>query len=610
MFKKRLLALVLTGTMAVTNFSGITAFAAVSESNSDSVTVVYDESNNKSAADIVIEPEEKTSDEEDFSAVDTAAEDAEIDVTENDEEQEVVVSGESSSEPDTDEEEIIVEDEDASSVSSSASSSEVLDDIASELSSDVAMSLYLSAGDPDEEAVEVDYDAEPIPYTSRSGEIKSPNVSILLNLVNERQFVIDTFWGDSTPSNSPYFNGSDNFLYQDIYNNYEKNPLYKAAVDAYYRLLNMEEGAAELWEAAVGLTMSDADKANFKNGVAAKNYEAVLSKTVSTNYTSSIGLNTNSESAGLLALRADYQALKSIDDVLGELSESVGQADDCISEDEREFVLEALPAFRDGKLTYLEKLDFTLKRAESITGKDEYKSIYDAEKAAHVLSDSEKTSWEENESLKKIFKNYKFINTIVSDGLSMNYKTLQELMLIESLDEQMDSLYKPIDKTHAKAVAADDKAYASVSRRYVELMNADYSVEESVKRAYLKTYLEVVYKELAKYAIGKIQDKITDSVIKLAVGKTASMATSMYLAQSAETTNLIIGMIQYLGDKLTGVEAVTKKIYEIKYLKKVKEYAKQVYNDDYAKFKDAYNSGASMEELDPLQKMYSTTWHL
>ena len=230
-----------------------------------------------------------------------------------------------------------------------SSLSESLDDVVIKDNDEKDSSIRSTFDDIDETPA-VNYDL--ISYDSAdSGEVTSPNVSILLNLVSDRHYVIDTFWGDSTPSNSPYFNGSEDYLYQNIYKNYENNYFYARAVDAYYRLLNMEEGAAELWEAIVGLTLSDADKANFKNGVAAKNYEAVLSKSVSTNYTSSIGLSTNSESAGLLSLRADYDALKAVDDILKDAKEYNSLLDDAISEQERYFVLEALPEFSKGKST-------------------------------------------------------------------------------------------------------------------------------------------------------------------------------------------------------------------------------------------------------------------
>ncbi|WP_026517805.1 hypothetical protein, partial [Butyrivibrio sp. MC2021] len=517
-----------------------------------------------------------------------------------------------------------------------------LDDILEEEPSDAEEEIILSddpgdslpSSEKNNSSVEAyDYGSED-EYALQAGGFRGRGVdhTIYDNLLENRSFVEETFINDESSSDNPYFTSGTQYLYQDVMDTYQNKDFweYKAMVDLYYSIDNIMDGVSEqienLREKYIDYlyekyrddfgTEADWDKfkeeqwEKFKSGVTVKNYEAVLSKSLSTDYTSSIGDSVNNESARLQEYRTAISYAKKLKGAMSDAKEWASLASDLEDAEQKYYLYVALPTYADSKVEYWNTISDLLngKKINCVT-KDDSMTLaqaLEADEYALLGSDNDKfLAWRTNLDLNIGGEKTKK-RLSAGDVLGIVTDSMQNVLVIESLFEQQDSLVYPLRATHDIAIAKNDNKYAGVSGRYIKLLGSDYNYEENVNKA--------VYDAAMKFANSYIQKEIKKEIKKqgknwivnalssrTAINSASREITAIKAAGYLEQLGYIDATIK-LGMKLNSVADAADKIIEIKYLKIVKGYAVQAYKDDKTAYINAKNSGINDDRLDELAK--------
>ena len=442
-------------------------------------------------------------------------------------------------------------------------------------------------------------------------ELTAPNVAVYDNLLTNRMFVEDTFTGDAFPSDNPYsewngVSGSD-YMYADILNKYETDATYRDGVNVYYRIEHLGETVSEIPSALIDLFVVEGTWDNFVAGAKKKNYNAVLSKSLSNDYQSESGQTLNNELADIQTLRSYYNTAKTIKGKYGEVNEWIGLIKDVNNIYQNEYATKVLPSYSDSIYGYLDGVDSVLNDASKLSGKTKtsFSDLYEAQYYALYGADDESfNEWRTSLEIEHFASSTKKYLSVAKSAATVSSSYLDNIVLLEQLFQQRDSLSDTLSRVKKVASSKGDKTFVNVSNDYIDMLGNDYSDDDTI-------VIEVVKNTLISYAASNLEkymwSKTTDSAKKFVSGTLArnavsKEATSLFVAQKAEKISNLLSTATFLGDSVTSFGDTCEKIYEIKYLQQIKKYAISAYYDDKNAYLSAKNSGASMAELDELAK--------
>lgn len=446
---------------------------------------------------------------------------------------------------------------------------------------------------------------------AETSELTAPNVAVYDNLLTNRMFVEATFTGEAFPSNNPYaewngVSGSD-YMYADILNKYETDATYRDGVNVYYRIEHLGETVSEIPSALIDLFVVEGTWDNFVAGAKKKNYNAVLSKSLSNDYQSESGQTLNNELADIQTLRSYYNTAKTIKGKYGEVNEWIGLIKDVNNIYQNEYATKVLPSYSDSIYGYLDGVDSVLNDASKLSGKTKasFSDLYEAQYYALYGADDESfNEWRTSLEIEHFASSTKKYLSVAKSAATVSSSYLDNIVLLEQLFQQRDSLSDTLSRVKKVASSKGDKTFVNVSNDYIDMLSNDYSDDDTI-------VIEAVKNTLISYATSNLEkymwSKTTDSAKKfvssiLARNAVSKEATSLFVAQKAEKISNLLSTATFLGDSVTSFGDTCEKIYEIKYLQQIKKYAITAYYDDKDAYLSAKNSGASMAELDELAK--------
>ena len=452
----------------------------------------------------------------------------------------------------------------------------------------------------------------PRPVAAETTSTTSPNCIVYEKLLNDRHFVIDTFTRESFPEDNPHAAvracTNDDYMYKDIMDNYDLDPVIAVGVDVYYRAEHLEEILAEIPSALLDLFPTDESWTSYIAGAQNKSYETVLNGIYSTDYTSDTGLSMGSDLGDLQDLRttSDYASdLKEVLEYGSDIESVLGALN---SEYKLKMVNETLPSYADSIDRYISGIDDILNKAEANTGKKKktFNDLFEAKyysmyKTKEDGDDEWLQAMNEGYTTKRAGKVLKYLELT----RSLIGGTMENALMIESLLRQREQLYGTLERTREKALENGDNGFARVSKRYLDLMSND-DLSESGKEALAATVLAVsdelrdTIESAAWDSTGTIIKNIIAS--KIATSKASKQATSIVVANQLAKLSDVITYTTMAGDLVTDFGDVCEKIYEIRYLNNIRNYVCELYQEDENAYTEAKASGASMETLDGLAK--------
>ena len=437
----------------------------------------------------------------------------------------------------------------------------------------------------------------------------TPNILLYDSLLNDRHWVIDTFTKDAFPAANPHagtngVSGMD-YLYKDILDKYTSDSIFKAGVDIYYNYEHVGDLLAEIPSGLADIFNTSSSWTSFLSGVKNKNYSAVLSKVFSSDYESESGMSLSSTLSDLQTLRTYYSTASKIKSSYKDVSGWLGMIEDVNNTFQYEYVTKALPEFSDHIYGYIDGIDSVLNDASAATGKSisDFNNLFEAQYYALYGSEDDsvntwRTSLEIGNFADSMSKYLKSAQTAAN--VSTSY--LDNIILLESLFEQRDSLSDTLKRT--QGYASGDLGYIRVSNQYLEMMSNDYNNGDSILMEACKNTLNSeIQSRLNKYMWKEAEKGVTSSISSFLARNAASKeASSVFIATKAESMSSLLGLGTFLTDQVTGFGDTCEKIYEMKYLERVKGYAIEAYREDEAAYTRAMLSGANRDVLDEYAK--------
>ena len=437
----------------------------------------------------------------------------------------------------------------------------------------------------------------------------TPNILLYDSLLNDRHWVIDTFTKDAFPAANPHagtngVSGMD-YLYKDILDKYTSDSIFKAGVDIYYNYEHVGDLLAEIPSGLADIFNTSSSWTSFLSGVKNKNYSAVLSKVFSSDYESESGMSLSSTLSDLQTLRTYYSTASKIKSSYKDVSGWLGMIEDVNNTFQYEYVTKALPEFSDHIYGYIDGIDSVLNDASAATGKSisDFNNLFEAQYYALYGSEDDsvntwRTSLEIGNFADSMSKYLKSAQTAAN--VSTSY--LDNIILLESLFEQRDSLSDTLKRT--QGYASGDLGYIRVSNQYLEMMSNDYNNGDSILMEACKNTLNSeIQSRLNKYMWKEAKKGVTSSMSSFLARNAASKeASSVFIATKAESMSSLLGLGTFLTDQVTGFGDTCEKIYEMKYLERVKGYAIEAYREDEAAYTRAMLSGANRDVLDEYAK--------
>lgn len=442
-------------------------------------------------------------------------------------------------------------------------------------------------------------------------EITSPNVSIYDNILSNRKFVEKTFTEDILSTENPYAvsNGvtGSNYMYKDILDNYSKDSSFATGVNIYYRIEHLGESISEIPSVLADKFLTDQAWSDFIAGAKNKNYNAVLSKVLSSDYQSESGQTLNDELADVQSIRSSYSASNKIKGKINNVNGWLNYIKDVDNIYQNEYVNKVLPEYSDSVYNYINGIDSVLSDASGVTGKDKssFHDLYEAQYYALYGTDDDGFSeWRNSLDIENFASSAKKFMAVASNMATVSSSCLENIILLESVFQQRDSMNDVLLRTRDVASVEGDNGYMRVSKKYTDMLSDDYIEEnDHVMEIVKNTLLSYTKSKLDKFMwTGTKQEMNNIAVGMLSKNAASKEATSLFVSQKAEGVSNILSAATFLGDKVTAFGDTCEKIYELVYLQKIKEYALTVYFNDKKAYIAARESAEPMSELDKLAK--------
>ena len=195
----------------------------------------------------------------------------------------------------------------------------------------------------------------------------------------------------------------------------------------------------------------------------------------------------------------------------------------------------------------------------------------------------------------KIKKIAKSVKTVISTGVS----TVNNIVMMENLYRNQESMHDTLVRVRSNATKNNDNTFIRASSSYLSLLESDELGDNVIRSAALKSIYDYGSDELGKYVWDTAKGGVRDEAAIMVARKTGMDTLSSKMAVSAAVgrANAILAVGKDLINYGTGFDDVCEKIYLMKYLQEIKQYAVDAFNDDKNNY-NKYKSQADMKNMD------------
>ena len=448
--------------------------------------------------------------------------------------------------------------------------------------------------------------------SSVNADDATASVAVLENLLNDRSFVVDTFTQDTMPESNPYgrLDGVANtdYLSTDFLKQYENDPIFKSGVSLYYRMNHTGETISEIPSVLLDVFATDADWTKFCAGAKSKNYDSLLTSIYQNDYKSVSGNSIGSEEEGMQTLRAYSDLLDNskTKDASKWLNDYLGAITDVNDIDKYNYLLKNTELYDENLTKYVSNVKKTLLQAsKNSDGKKEMKDfsdLYEAQFYADYGAGDIPQKWDDQYKTmqidkygSKIKKIAKSVKTVISTGVS----TVNNIVMMENLYRNQESMHDTLVRVRSNATKNNDNTFIRASSSYLSLLESDELGDNVIRSAALKSIYDYGSDELGKYVWDTAKGGARDEAAIMVARKTGMDTLSSKMAVSAAVgrANAILAVGKDLINYGTGFDDVCEKIYLMKYLQEIKQYAVDAFNDDKNNY-NKYKSQADMKNMD------------
>ena len=448
--------------------------------------------------------------------------------------------------------------------------------------------------------------------SSVNADDATASVAVFENLLNDRSFVVDTFTQDTMPESNPYgrLDGVANtdYLSTDFLKQYENDPIFKSGVSLYYRMNHTGETISEIPSVLLDVFATDADWTKFCAGAKSKNYDSLLTSIYQNDYKSVSGNSIGSEEEGMQTLRAYSDLLDNskTKDASKWLNDYLGAITDVNDIDKYNYLLKNTELYDENLTKYVSNVKKTLLQAsKNSDGKKEMKDfsdLYEAQFYADYGAGDIPQKWDDQYKTmqidkygSKIKKIAKSVKTVISTGVS----TVNNIVMMENLYRNQESMHDTLVRVRSNATKNNDNTFIRASSSYLSLLESDELGDNVIRSAALKSIYDYGSDELGKYVWDTAKGGVRDEAAIMVARKTGMDTLSSKMAVSAAVgrANAILAVGKDLINYGTGFDDVCEKIYLMKYLQEIKQYAVDAFNDDKNNY-NKYKSQADMKNMD------------
>ena len=448
--------------------------------------------------------------------------------------------------------------------------------------------------------------------SSVNADDATASVAVFENLLNDRSFVVDTFTQDTMPESNPYgrLDGVANtdYLSTDFLKQYENDPIFKSGVSLYYRMNHTGETISEIPSVLLDVFATDADWTKFCAGAKSKNYDSLLTSIYQNDYKSVSGNSIGSEEEGMQTLRAYSDLLDNskTKDASKWLNDYLGAITDVNDIDKYNYLLKNTELYDENLTKYVSNVKKTLLQAsKNSDGKKEMKDfsdLYEAQFYADYGAGDIPQKWDDQYKTmqidkygSKIKKIAKSVKTVISTGVS----TVNNIVMMENLYRNQESMHDTLVRVRSNATKNNDNTFIRASSSYLSLLESDELGDNVIRSAALKSIYDYGSDELGKYVWDTAKGGVRDEAAIMVARKTGMDTLSSKMAVSAAVgrANAILAVGKDLINYGTGFDDVCEKIYLMKYLQEIKQYAVDAFNDDKNNY-NKYKSQTDMKNMD------------
>ena len=448
--------------------------------------------------------------------------------------------------------------------------------------------------------------------SSVNADDATASVAVFENLLNDRSFVVDTFTQDTMPESNPYgrLDGVANtdYLSTDFLKQYENDPIFKSGVSLYYRMNHTGETISEIPSVLLDVFATDADWTKFCAGAKSKNYDSLLTSIYQNDYKSVSGNSIGNEEEGMQTLRAYSDLLDNskTKDVSKWLNDYLGAITDVNDIDKYNYLLKNTELYDENLTKYVSNVKKTLLQAsKNSDGKKEMKDfsdLYEAQFYADYGAGDIPHKWDDQYKTmqidkygSKIKKIAKSVKTVISTGVL----TVNNIVMMENLYRNQESMHDTLVRVRSNATKNNDNTFIRASSSYLSLLESDELGDNVIRSAALKSIYDYGSDELGKYVWDTAKGGVRDEAAIMVARKTGMDTLSSKMAVSAAVgrANAILAVGKDLINYGTGFDDVCEKIYLMKYLQEIKQYAVDAFNDDKNNY-NKYKSQADMKNMD------------
>lgn len=441
--------------------------------------------------------------------------------------------------------------------------------------------------------------------SSVNADDATASVAVFENLLNDRSFVVDTFTQDTMPESNPYgrLDGVANtdYLTTDFLKQYENDPIFKSGVSLYYRMNHTGETISEIPSVLLDVFATDADWTKFCAGAKSKNYDSLLTSIYQNDYKSVSGNSIGSEEEGMQTLRAYSDLLDNskTKDASKWLNDYLGAITDVNDIDKYNYLLKNTELYDENLTKYVSNVKKTLLQAsKNSDGKKEMKDfsdLYEAQFYADYGAGDIPQKWDDQYKTmqidkygSKIKKIAKSVKTVISTGVS----TVNNIVMMENLYRNQESMHDTLVRVRSNATKNNDNTFIRASSSYLSLLESDELGDNVIRSAALKSIYDYGSDELGKYVWDTAKGGARDEAAIMVARKTGMDTLSSKMAVSAAVgrANAILAVGKDLINYGTGFDDVCEKIYLMKYLQEIKQYAVDAFNDDKNNYNKLYMS--------------------
>ena len=367
------------------------------------------------------------------------------------------------------------------------------------------------------------------------------------------------------------------------------------------------ETFSEIPSALLDVFANEADWTKFCQGAKSKSYDSLLTSIYQNDYKSVSGKSVGNEENSMQTLRTYSEKLGVVKDADEFIKEYFGDLYSDVNEiDEYNYLRQKTKLFDDNLETYVTNvnkvlIDGALKSDNTKTAKD-FSSLYEAKYYADYGRGGAPSIWNERYVAMNVEKNTKYLKKVTSavkNIVGTGISTVNNIIMMENLYRNQESMHDTLVRVRNNAKKNNDNTFIRASSTYLKMLESDDLGDNVILNSGLKAIYDYSTTELNKFIWDKTKEGIRDEAASIVATQTGmdTLASQMAVSSTVGRTNAILAVGEALTKYGTGFDDVCEKIYLMKYLQEIKEYAVEAFNtdkDNYQKYKNESN----MKEMD------------